>query len=43
MTSSQAPEDGSSTSNFSATALDVVEAEADSHSEGTVDCQTLLK
>lgn len=39
MTSSHTPADGSSTSNFSATALDVVEAESDSHSEGTVDYQ----
>lgn len=39
MTSSRTPADGSSTSNFGATALDVVEAESDSHSEGTVDCQ----
>lgn len=39
ITSSRTPADGSSTSNFSATALDVVEAESDSHSEGTVDCQ----
>lgn len=43
MTSSWAPADGSSTSNFSATALDVVEPEPDSHSEGTIDSQTLLK
>lgn len=39
MTSSHIPADGSSTSNFSAAALDVVEAESDSQSEYTFDCQ----
>lgn len=39
MTSSPTPADGSSTSNFSSTAQDVVEAESDFQSEGTGDCQ----
>lgn len=42
-TTSGVPVDGSSTSSFSVTIVDTVEAEPDSHSEDAADCQSPLK